>query len=309
MAGRLAFSAQSSPTDVASWTELARRCERLGFDALLAADHPGSSPSPFVSLAAAATATSRIRLGTYVVNAGAREPLDLAADAATLDVVSEGRALLGVGAGHTPAEWTMFARSYPSPKERVERLQEVVEVTRRLLMGETVTFEGEHLRTVEAVLRQPEPVQRPMPLLIGGNGRAVLRHAAAHADIVGFSGLGRTLEDGHRHEVRWSSADIDQRVELVRTTARQAGGREPQLEALVQHLEITDDAEAVAERLAERVPSATAADILGAPYVLVGTVPEIASELERHHERWGFGRYVVRADAVDAAGQVLAAVS
>jgi alkanesulfonate monooxygenase SsuD/methylene tetrahydromethanopterin reductase-like flavin-dependent oxidoreductase (luciferase family) len=66
-------------------------------------------------LAAAAAATSRIRLGTYVVNAGAREPLHLASEVATLDVVSGGRAVFGAGAGHTPAEWTMFGRPYPSP--------------------------------------------------------------------------------------------------------------------------------------------------------------------------------------------------
>lgn len=307
MVSAFGFSVQSAPIDATSWVELARRCERDGFDALLAADHPGSASAPFVALAAAATATSRVRLGTYVVNAGAREPLDLAAEAATLDVVSGGRALLGVGAGHTPAEWSMYGRDYPPPGERVRRLEEVVEVTRRLLDGETVTFDGSHVRAVEARLAAPEPVQRPIPLLIGGNGASVLRYAAAHADVVAFSGLGRTLEDGHRHEVRWSPADIDGRVELARDAADQAG-RAPRFEALVQHLEVTDDAEGVAARLTERVPSATAADILGAPYVLIGTVPEIVKEIRGHRERWGFDRYVVGADAIDAASEIMAAL-
>ena len=88
-----------------------------------AASRPSSSPTtpvsprpPFVALATAAAATSKIRLGTYVVNVGVRDPLQIATDVATLDVVSGGRAQLGIGAGHTPAEWTMTGTPYPSPR-------------------------------------------------------------------------------------------------------------------------------------------------------------------------------------------------
>src|SRR4051812_6739664 len=84
-AGRMAvISVQASPCDAASWLDLARRCESAGFDALLAADPPGSGPSPFVALAAAAAVTSRIGLGSYVSNAAVRDPILLAADVATL---------------------------------------------------------------------------------------------------------------------------------------------------------------------------------------------------------------------------------
>jgi len=99
------FALQAQPTDAADWLDLARRAEAAGFDTLLAADHPGSCAAPFVALAAAAAVTTTIRLGSYVANAAVREPILLAADVATLDVVSGGRALLGLGAGHTPAEW------------------------------------------------------------------------------------------------------------------------------------------------------------------------------------------------------------
>ena len=99
---RTILSLQARPRDARSWLQLAQRCEESGFDALLAADHPGSSASPFVALAAAAAVTSTLGLGSYVSNTGVREPVLLAADVATLDVVSDGRARLGLGAGHTP---------------------------------------------------------------------------------------------------------------------------------------------------------------------------------------------------------------
>ncbi|MER6595316.1 LLM class flavin-dependent oxidoreductase, partial [Micromonospora purpureochromogenes] len=88
------FSLQATPTDAASWLDLARRAEAAGFDALLAADHPGAVTSPFVALAAAASVTSMIGLGSYVSNLGVREPILLATDVATLDLVSGGRARL-----------------------------------------------------------------------------------------------------------------------------------------------------------------------------------------------------------------------
>ena len=107
-------SVQAGPSNRSSWLELARSVEDGGYHALYAADHPGTSPSPFVALAAAAAVTERIELGTCVVNAGLWEPLALANAVSTLDLVSDGRAIVGVGAGHTPQEWTSSGRSFPS---------------------------------------------------------------------------------------------------------------------------------------------------------------------------------------------------
>ena len=101
------------------WLELARAVDAGGFDTLYVADHPGTLPAPFVTLAAAATVTDRIRLGTCVVNAGRWEPLALAAEVATLDVLSGGRSVLGIGAGHTPAEWSMAELEIPGPAARI----------------------------------------------------------------------------------------------------------------------------------------------------------------------------------------------
>ncbi|MEU7144120.1 TIGR03621 family F420-dependent LLM class oxidoreductase [Nocardia sp. NPDC046473] len=302
------FSMTANVVEVGSWPDFAKGCEREGFDALMVPDHPGSFVSPFVALAAAATATETIRLGTNVVNAGMWEPFLLAGEVATLDFVSGGRALFGIGAGHTPAEWTMQGREHPSASARVDRMVEVTDTTRRLLAGETVTFAGEHVQLRDAVLNRPRPVQEEVPVLVGGNGTRVLRYAAANADIVGFSGLGRTLADGRNHETRWSRDQIDAHVELALDAAQQAG-HSPAFEALVQHVEITDDAEAACARFAEDIPTTSVAELLSAPYVLIGTIDELVTELRAHQKRWGFDRFVMRAPARAAGAQLLAALT
>jgi probable F420-dependent oxidoreductase len=305
MATYVSIGVQADPSEQPEWAAFARRVEQLGFDGLLVADHAGSGAAPFVALAAAAAATERLRLGSYVVNAGVWEPIALASQIATLDLVSGGRAALGVGAGHTPAEWFMRGLPYPHAGARVDRMIELVDATRRLLLSEEVTVAGAHVTLDGARLDAPQPLQRPIPLLVGGNGRRVLRYAAEHADVVGLSGLGRTLEDGHRHEVRWSTEEIDRQIDHVNSAAR-AAGRAPGLEALVQHVELTDDAEAAARQLVSRVRGLTVDQVLTAPFVWVGTPAEIADRIRSHRDRWGITSYVVRAAAVAAVHEVLA---
>ncbi|GAA4098646.1 LLM class flavin-dependent oxidoreductase [Nonomuraea soli] len=295
------ISVQADPASAASWAELARHAEESGYAALLAPDHPGDGASPFVALASAAALTTRLELGTYVSHAGVREPLLLASDVATLDLLSGGRARLALGAGHTPAEWSMTGRTRPDVAGRVRRFLEVAEVTRALLAGETVTREG---IAVEARLDSPRPVRLPVPFTFGGGNSTLLRWAGGHADVVGLTGLGRTLPDGHRHEVRWTGADVDRQVELVAEGAKDRP-RPPELEALVQRVEITDDAEKLASELAPGL-GMTVAEVLGCPYLWIGTVEEIVQAIDRDRERWGITRYVVRDDRLPAADRVLA---
>jgi probable F420-dependent oxidoreductase len=281
---KIEFALQASLTDATSWTSLARRAEDAGFVALLVADHPGLSASPFVALAAAASVTSTITLGTYVVNAGVRDPVHVASDVATLDVVSGGRALLGLGAGHTPAEWE--ASGLPYPAAAAERVDNLFRFLQRLLV---------RLQDPEVL---PRPVQPRIPLLLGGGNRRLLEYAVAHADIVGLSGLGRTLADGHSHEVRWSARDVDALTASVRGAAC--------VDVLVQHVEITDDRDAAAARFAAKVPTLTVDDLLQCPFVLIGTEAEIAAQVRAHQKRWGINRFTVRAPALDAVEPVIA---
>ncbi len=203
------FHLQAEPRGGSSWCEFSQRVERMGFAGLRVPDHPGSGASPFVALAAAAAVTERITLAPYVLNAGVWDPLILANEVATLDIVSDGRAVLGIGAGHTPSEWLMRGAVYPSAAQRVDRLVELIATVPRLLTGETVDFEGQHVQCRDAALTACVPVQTCVPVLIGGNGPRVLELARKHANIVSISGLGATRDDGHSHSVRWSAPVVD----------------------------------------------------------------------------------------------------
>ena len=275
------FSMQALPDTAAGWVAFARRTEEAGFDSLYVADHPGACASPFVALAAAAAVTTTLKLGSYVSNAGVREPILLASDVATLDVVSGGRAVLGLGAGHTPAEWEAVGKVRPDVNGRVDHFIAVAEKTVRLLAGE---------------LGKPAIVQERVPLLVGGGNTRLLRWAAAHADLIGLSGLGKTLPDGHSHGVRWGRDQIDAQVELC-------GGKP--LEALVQHVEISDDAGAGYRAYAEG-SDLPEDEVIGAPYVFIGTAVEIAAKLREVEQRWGITRFAVRRPAFDAVAAVRA---
>jgi alkanesulfonate monooxygenase SsuD/methylene tetrahydromethanopterin reductase-like flavin-dependent oxidoreductase (luciferase family) len=111
----IAVSVQAEPTDLPSWLALARRLESAGFRGLVMGDHPGSGASPWPALGCAAAVTQALKLGTYVVQAGVREPVQVAADAATLDLLAPGRVRLGIGAGHTPREWEAPGAAGPRP--------------------------------------------------------------------------------------------------------------------------------------------------------------------------------------------------
>ncbi len=292
------ISVQAKPSDAASWLALARRCEAGGFEALLAADHPGSGPSPFVALAAAAAVTSRIGLGSYVSNAAVRDPILLAADVATLDLVSDGRARLGLGAGHTPAEWAALGRDRPDVAGRVRRCLGVAEAVQALLAGEQVDVDTAELVAFGARLQEPRPLQGRIPLTIGGAHAHLLRWAGAHADVVGLSGFGRTLADGHSHEVRWRADQLEAQLQHVADGA--AGrGEPPQLEALVQLVAVTDDAGAVLAETAQQT-GLSEAELVAAPFILVGTTDEIVHAIGQHERRWGITRFVIRAAAIDA---------
>lgn len=270
--------------------DAARRAEDAGFDMVLLADHVGPDGlSPLPTLGAVAAATSSIRLGTFVLNAEMRNPVQLAWEAATLDRLSGGRFELGLGAGHTPQEFAACGIEMLPPAARKRRLMAQVELLRALLDGETAS--SEPLGVVDAAV--VPAVQPRLPILVGGNGAALLAHAGAHADIVGLQGLGRTLEDGHRHEVRWTTRHLEHQLEQVRAGA---GDRFDQLElnALVQVVEITHDAAAAVARLCEQVPTLDPDQLRELPYALIGTVDEIVAQLHRCRERWGISYFVVR---------------
>jgi alkanesulfonate monooxygenase SsuD/methylene tetrahydromethanopterin reductase-like flavin-dependent oxidoreductase (luciferase family) len=182
---------------------------------------------------------------------------------------------------------------------------ELVDATQALLRGESVSHRGTHFTLAHAMLADPRPVRDRVPLMVGGNGTRVLRFAAQHADVVSVTGLGRTLVDGHRHEVDWSPSGLGSIVEIVRSAAEASGCR-PQIEALVQHVEVTDDAPAAAARLTAHLPGAYMDDLLNAPFVWIGTREEIKEKIHEHRTSLGIERYMVRAPAITQVCDILA---
>jgi probable F420-dependent oxidoreductase len=267
------------------------RAEALGFDIVLAADHVGPGWSPMPTLAAVAAATTRVRLGSLVLNNDMRNPVQLAWEASTIDRLSGGRFELGLGAGHTPAEYDATGIERWAPAGRKRRLAESVEIIRGLLDGESVDYDGEHHRIAGARIDRSE--QAHLPILVGGNGAALLAHAGAHADIIGLQGLGRTLADGHSHDVKWSAAHIDEQIDQVRVGA---GARFDDIEfnAMVQVVEITDDREAALAAVCEEVDGLSMDDASSTPYMLIGTVDEIVQHMNLCNERWGISYFAVR---------------
>jgi probable F420-dependent oxidoreductase len=295
---------QAEPADLRSWLALARRVESAGFGALLIGDHPGSGVSPWPALGCAAAVTTTLKLGTYVIQAGVREPMHVAADAASLDLLAPGRVVLGIGAGHTPREWDDIGQQRPAPGDRAGRLAEFATAVAALLAGETVTRQGRYIRLHGSRL-DGLPASGRIRLIVGGGHPAVLRAAARHADVAGLRGLGRTLPDGHHHEVRWSREDLRRQLQLVSGEAALAGTA-PVIEALVQAVTVTSDRAASISEIAGRIPGASAADIASTPFLLIGSYEEMAAQLLTQADEYGITSYVVREPAIPHMEHVLA---
>ena len=305
MSGPFRFGFQLSGEHAADPVAAARRAEQLGFDIVLVSDHVGPGLAPMTTLAAIATATERIRLGTFVLNHDMRNPVQLAWEATSLDRLSGGRFELGLGAGHTPQEYAAVGIPMDPPVVRKARLIESLQVLRPLLStraGGSVDFRGEYLDVRGADVGRP--VHDRVPLLIGGNGARLLGAAGELADIVGLQGLGRTHDDGHRHDVRWTAAHLDDQIGQVRAGA---GDRFGNLEfnALVQVFSITDDRDGALREICDPRPDLPLADAAVIPYLMVGSVDEIVEQLHASRDRWGITYFVVR--ALDDFAPVLAA--
>ena len=261
--------------------------------------------APFPALAAAAAATTRLRVGTGVLNNDLRHPLLTAREAATLDVLSDGRLELGIGAGHMQSEYAQMGLAFDAGATRVERLAEAVVIVKRLLEGEAVSFAGRHYRVTAHTLH-PRPIQRPRPpLFIGGNAPRLLAVAAREADIVGLTGIAFRRGGAQPDVSDFRAAAVDERVRLLRETA---AGRFEQLElnALVQRVIVTDDRHKAAQELTARWPHLTADDLLASPYVLLGTVDQLVDNLRARRDRWGISYVMTHEPFMDALAPVVA---
>jgi len=288
----------------------ARRAEELGYATLLLRDHFVAEPygdqlAPLVALTAAACATTTLHVGSFVLDNDYRHPVLLAKEAATLDQLSGGRFELGIGAGWLSVEYARAGMAFDPPGVRVSRLEESLQVLKRLLSGSALTFTGAHY-SISDLEGFPKPLQQPHPpILVGAGGRRMLALAGREADIVGVlpsalpddnvaENLAERMPDAYERKVGWIREGAGERFGEVELS-------------LVVSVVVADDHRQAAERFAaERGWGSEAADlVLEMPSVLVGSRDRIAEQMLACRERFGFSYYVVSDEHLDLFGPVV----
>ncbi|MDH6109750.1 putative F420-dependent oxidoreductase [Kitasatospora sp. MAP12-15] len=275
-----------TPAASGPWREKCRTAEALGYDVITVPDHLGM-PAPFPALVAAAEATERPRLGTFVLDAGFWNPTLLAREVATTDQLTGGRLELGLGAGYVKAEHDAAGLPFGTPGERVTHLQRTIEELDRLYGSDDFA---------------PQPLQRPRPpLLIGGNGDRILKLTARHAEIAAFSG-GRADPDGK--PITLTAAQLEERVAAYQRFA--ADRAEPaELNVLIYLVAVTNDRRAALRPSLPNIPNLTEDEALDLPTILIGTVRQMADQLRAQRERYGFTYITVLEPAMHAFAPVI----
>ena len=291
----------------ADWVELARRVEDRGYSTLLMPDHFGDQLAPVAALMAAADATETLGIGSLVWCNDYRHPVVLAKEAATLDVLSEGRLELGLGAGWMVSDYEQSGIELDRAGIRIERMAETVQILKGLFADGPVDFDGKHYQ-ISGLEGFPKPFQKPHPpIMIGGGGRRMLTLAGQVADIVGVH---LNLSPGVIGTEIAGDALAERFDEKIEWLKQGAGDRfsdiELQLRTFV--VAITDDRQGTSEALAAGL-GITPDQGLNSPLALVGSVEEVAETLLERRERWGLSYVVVGADEYEAFAPVVARLS
>jgi probable F420-dependent oxidoreductase len=308
VSGGWRFVAQLSGASGADeWLELCRRVEQQGYAGISLADHFGAQFAPLVALAAAATATERCTLGVNVLANDFRHPAVLAKELATLDVLSGGRVVAGIGAGWMTTDFTATGIPLDRPGVRIDRLVESVQVLRGLWAEDPCSFAGDHYR-IDALDGQPKPVQRPsIPVLIGGGGPRILRTAARHADIVGIALDNRAGVMGQGSGRSATAVATREKLAWIRDAAADRPVP-PSISVRVLLVAVTEDRWAGAAALGEPF-GLDAGEVLESPHALVGTVADVVDDLRRRREEYGFDHYVISQAVLDDLAPVVAALA
>ena len=267
----------------------------MGYSTLYMPDHFGEQWGPLVGLTVAAEATEKLNVGALVFDNDYRHPIVLAKEAATLDLVSEGRFEFGLGAGWLKSDYEQSGMPYDRPGVRIERLAEGLAIMKALWTDGKASFSGAHYQIADAV-GDPRPYTRPHPrICIGGGGQRVLSLAAREADIVGFNA---TLTAGYVGPEAAATATADQFDQRVKWVRDAAGARFDQLELQchTSFVQVTDDRRAFAEAMAPAFEIG-AEEALEIPLVLVGTIDQMCETLQERRERYGFSYWVVSGDS------------
>jgi probable F420-dependent oxidoreductase len=278
-----------------AWIDQARRIEDLGYSTLFVHDHfvDSTAPAPMVALSFAAAATSGLRVGMLVLGNDYRHPAVVAREAATLDLLSDGRLEFGLGAGWMIADYEALGLRYDSHATRIDRLGEALAVVKGAWGEGPYGFAGDHY-SITAYDGLPKPLQEPRPpILVGGGGPRVLRLAGREADIVGIN---PTLTAGVMGADAARDTVGDATARKIAWVREGAGDRFDQLELQMRYFvaAVTDDARGLAEAMAPGF-GVSPEEALSSAAVLAGSIDEVCDTLVQRREEWGVS-YVVFGD-------------
>ena len=281
------------------WIDLARKAEGLGYSTLLLPDHFGQQLSPLPALLAAAMATTTLRVGSIVLDNDFRHPAVLAKEAATIDLLTDGRFELGIGAGWMEADYHQSGLPFDPPGIRVARLAEALRILKAFFAAQgPVTFHGQYYRVDDL---QPYPARKP-PILMGASRPRMLRLAAREADIIG-------LED-HQFAQRATGSDSIEVADCAAQVAvvREAAGTrfsDIELNVFAARTEVTDDQRSAVDRLATQLQLAPET-VQQSPSFLVGSVDAIVEQLQERRQRLGISYVMIFERVMDAFAPVVA---
>ncbi|MDG2048712.1 MAG: TIGR03621 family F420-dependent LLM class oxidoreductase [Myxococcota bacterium] len=315
------FAVQSFHAETGKvWQNRARQVESLGYDALYLADHflgpgpaleathhPHQSMSAVPAIAAAATATSTLRVGCRVFCNDYRHPVLLAKEVATLDLLSEGRIDFGIGAGWLRGEYEAAGLAFDPAGERIERLAESIDLLKKVFSGEPLNHHGKFY-SAKGFRGSPRPVQKPAPpLMIGGGGPKILSLAAREADIVSFNFDNRSGQIGPAGVQSSTSSATAKKVEWVRNAAGERF-HELELEIGAYFTFVTENPDPMIQGMAHAM-DLTEDEIREHPHGLFGGVEEIIESLLERRERFGISRITIGDEAFEAFAPIVQRLS
>jgi probable F420-dependent oxidoreductase len=296
----------SKETSARGWAELARRAEGTGYDVFTMPDHFTDQLAPIPALMAAADATTKLRIGALVFDNDYKHPVVLAKELATMDLLSDGRVEIGLGAGWMISDYEEAGMPYDSPKVRIDRFIEGVAVIRGAMADGPFSFSGDHYN-ITNYNGQPKPVQKRPPLLIGGGGKRVLSYAAREADIIGINGTLTAGVVGPEALSTMTAESVDEKVAIV---AAAGAHRLNDIEMNIRtfFVKVTDDREKTIEGISSMF-GVEKEMIDASPFALIGSVESCIEQLLERRERWGFSYTIVGAENIDECAPIVAALS
>jgi probable F420-dependent oxidoreductase len=298
------------------WREFCCRVEELGYSTLFLADHylgpgpaqlaartPRQDLAPIAAIAAAAAHTTVLRVGCRVFCVDYHVPAVLAKEVATLDVLSDGRLEVGVGAGWSGVEYEAMGVAFDTPGQRIDKLEEVVALIKAHCAGDELAAAGEHVN-VNGYKGTPRSVQRPHPpIMIGGGKRRVLTYAGREADVVSINTVPFVLRDD---DGLTPQQEAVRRFDYVRAAAgSRIGGID--VESSPYFVSVGDDGDTAAAYGRMAVKTGLAPEVLhGHPNVLAGSVEAIVETLQARRETFGVNYVTVQQAQAERFAPVVA---